>query len=425
MYKFEFLYLIPEFFFCFFLLTLFIIEYLYTDKKITYLNLLKVSCVVFFIQTINYIIIYNYYFLNNKNSNIDNITIIIKIIITITMFLLLIMKLRNAVFKDNTFNLIFKRYLIILNLSYISLMFFIMSNNFITFVITLEIIGLASAILISEPEINNKEKIKFNINASFTYYIIHVIGSITLLFSITCFYYLTGSLNFNEIYIIINNNYYNNYYLLNIGFTGLFLSLFIKTGIAPFHTWILRAYKDLNMFNLMYFLIVIKTCIIFVIYKIIIIFNCFYNLNNNFFLIIALLNLVIGPIITITQTSIKKFLIGSSITNVGYIFISIIYKFQIFNGFYLLLFLITYTSAMLSFFFIIQIFQISNTLQELMNLPNNLKLISIFSIINLMGFPPTIGFFIKIKILSFIFYNYPSFTIIALLFSIIAMGYYF
>jgi len=307
-----------------------------------------------------------------------------------------------------------------------------MSYNFITLILTIELLGLSCVVLITEVELNDQSTTILNKGPSLSYYLMHVTGSIMLLMGVLAIYTVCGTLNLGELSLLISEEYqdYQIPFLLNVGLLFLFSGLFIKMGLSPYYSWILRSYRNLNMFNLAYFLVILKIAYFSVIYQLLFFIPELSMHFNNLFLFIALLNIFVGPLVTIQQTTLKKLLIGSSITNAGYLVIGVCFDLQSFENTYFLSFIIAYSLAMLGFFLIEGIaslvfsIQGATTLADFQRLPSLLKMQFVFILFCLMGFPPTFNFFVKIKLLLFLFYYGPFFSYTIFIFSILAMFYY-
>lgn len=175
-------------------------------------------------------------------------------------------------------------------------------------------------------------------------------------------------------------------------FTNLiiFLSIWIKLGIFPFHFWILSTIEGIK-WNTVFLILTIQKIIP------ITIITFFYKYNIIIF--ICLINLAISAIRGISIFSLRKILRFSSINHLGIIIIRIILSKKLFKIYFLTYFFLTFSATkaikVINLNFISQTLKISK-----FNKLNNFILLTIF--IRIAGIPPFIGFIPKIITIIFI-----------------------
>ena len=104
----------------------------------------------------------------------------------------------------------------------------------------------------------------------------------------------------------------------------ILISVFFKVGVAPLHMWMPDVYEGSPIFVTFFFVLIPK--IVFIIVLIRIIFTSFYfcdDICSRVIITSALLSIVIGAFNAIRQRKIKKFLIFSSISHVGFILLGL------------------------------------------------------------------------------------------------------
>lgn len=442
------IFILPEFYYCLFIFLFLSKEFLLTTTKSIYqykknliyvsLNFLLLSFIYLF--TLRYLIyIDNDFIYISNNYYIFKTSVVLKSFLTFISYILInikIKKLNDAINSQFYTDLrlkgqLYNRYLFIFLISYLSLISLLLTSNFISFFICIELIGLTSIILITEPEFyyNFKNRLP-NIGSAFSYFFIHVIGSVILLLSIFLLALSEGSLMFEHLALLFSESLFNNSYnfILNCGIIGLFTGLLIKMGISPFYFWIIKAYQNINLFNMAYFLLIIKMYMILVLYQFLLLIPELINYLLVFFSIIALSNLISGPFVTLNQLTLKRFLIGSSITNAGYIFTCFCLNDFITSNLNMFLFIFIYVLTM-TYFFLIESLYIMNvqpeyTLNDFIKLPSMYRMQLVISLFLLMSFPPSINFIIKARILQTLFNENSLLSILILNFSILGMLYY-
>nr|YP_009529030.1 NADH dehydrogenase subunit 2 [Appias remedios]AXU98824.1 NADH dehydrogenase subunit 2 [Appias remedios] len=267
-------------------------------------------------------------------------------------------------------------------------MFFINSNKmffmFILFFSTLISIssntwlgcwvGLEINLLSFIPLISNSKNLLYT-EASLKYFLIQSIASINFLFSILLKMILLKNFEMNNFLAIMINS-----------------SLLMKMGSAPFYFWFPNVMEGLSWTN----------CFLLMTWqKISPMILLSYYMNNNFILIIMILNVMIGAISGFNQTSIRKLMAFSSINNLGWLMASMLISENIWMMYFLIY---TLMNLIMCFMFsLLNIFYIN----QIMNF-NLIPLIKISLMINffsLGGLPPFLGFFPKWIIINFLIMN--------------------
>lgn len=101
------------------------------------------------------------------------------------------------------------------------------------------------------------------------------------------FIWFTGKINFIDLLLICKENNFLNLYLLS-SFFFIFIGIFIKLSIAPFHFWTPQIYNGIPYFVLLIILILPKLTLFIFFLKFILLFLIFFN----FFIIISFLQLL-------------------------------------------------------------------------------------------------------------------------------------
>lgn len=272
---------------------------------------------------------------------------------------------------------------IVVPLLFFSIVFSLSSSSWLTIWIGLEL-NLISFIFILM-----QEKTIMKTERSIKYFLIQAIGSLIFLLSIN-----------------INIIFYNE--ISSINALTPPLALIMKSGMAPLHSWtppVVRKFPPLRLFI---FLTVQKLV------PIVIIFSSWFILCSW----VSVINILVGRIGGIIQSSFYKILVFSSINNIGWIIISLINSFLLFLVFFLIYRLINYLVVKF-----ISIKKIKWIIQVKLNrYPHKLILLSM--IISLGGLPPFIGFIPKWIVIRRIFLFIPLLTFMGILLSIFTLFFY-
>lgn len=255
-------------------------------------------------------------------------------------------------------------------------------------------IGLEINLLRFIPLISNSNNLLAT-EASLKYFLIQSIASINFLFSIL--------LN-----IILIKNFEINYFLSII----INSSILIKIGSSPFHFWFPNIVEGLSWFN---------NFILITWQKISPIIILSYYFNKNFIIFIIIINVIVGAIGGLNQTSLRKLMAFSSINNLSWILFAIIIAENLWL-FYL--FIYSFIIRIICFiFYILNIFYINQLFIN--NINSLIKINLIINFLSLGGLPPFLGFFPKWIIINFLIKSQIFFlTFIILIITLIILFFY-
>nr|YP_009516547.1 NADH dehydrogenase subunit 2 [Populicerus populi]AYE40958.1 NADH dehydrogenase subunit 2 [Populicerus populi] len=187
------------------------------------------------------------------------------------------------------------------------------------------------------------------------------------------------------------------------------LSMTMKMGVAPFHSWVLSIVEGLNymvMFNMFTTMKVVPMMIIM-------------NMNLNLNLII-ILSLLIGSISGLSQNSVRKVLTYSSVFNMSFMLYSIK------NLSLWMMYLCLYSINLFMLITVLMMNNINYMNQLIINkFELSLKLTIWILMLSSGGMPPMMGFMGKLVVIeSSIYFNDWLITIIMILTSLLTMFYY-
>jgi len=406
---------IPEIFF----ITSIVFLILYSGLIYSNLSILTLytNKIASFIVFICFILNFNTYLLNHNFEIFQyNFVIILKLIILFSVFCCLIFT-ENFILQSFEFS-----FLILL--SSLGFILLILSFDLILLYLAIEIQSISFYILSCL-----KKNSAFSTEASLKYFILGSLASALFLFGCSLIYGITGTINFKDLTTIFIN--FNDQSLLIIGSLFILSSIFFKLAIAPFHFWSPDVYEGAPTIVTAFFSIVPKLSI-FVIY-IRFFNNIFYDLPNLISWWVAygglcgFLSILVGSIIAIKQTRIKRLLAYSAISHMGYILIGLI------TGniegiqsvfFYLIVYIITNICIWGSILGIKKIKFISE-LKNLFLINPLLIFTLLISFFSLAGVPPLIGFLSKLFVfISTIESNLYVILLFSVFLSIISTFYY-
>nr|YP_009268468.1 NADH dehydrogenase subunit 2 [Biston thibetaria]AIE11771.1 NADH dehydrogenase subunit 2 [Biston thibetaria]ANW36814.1 NADH dehydrogenase subunit 2 [Biston thibetaria] len=231
--------------------------------------------------------------------------------------------------------------------------------------------------------------------AALKYFLIQSIASINFLF-----------------YIIMKLIFFKNFETNSILLMMINSSMLMKMGAAPFHFWFPNIIEGLSWFN---------NFILMTWQKITPMILLSYYFNKNLLTFSIMLNIIIGAMGGLNQTSLRKMMAFSSINNLGWMISSIMISENLWI-FYLFMysFLI---STMCLFFYLTNSYFINQLF--ILNMKPMIKINLLINFLSLGGLPPFIGFMPKWIIINFLtMNNFYLMTLIFIMMSLIMLFFY-
>nr|WMH03430.1 NADH dehydrogenase subunit 2 [Cacopsylla picta]WMH03443.1 NADH dehydrogenase subunit 2 [Cacopsylla picta]WMH03455.1 NADH dehydrogenase subunit 2 [Cacopsylla picta]WMH03468.1 NADH dehydrogenase subunit 2 [Cacopsylla picta] len=274
-------------------------------------------------------------------------------------------------------------YTIIFPMYIISISFALSSNSWMSIWIGMEMNLLTFIFMILETKTFNSTE------SCMKYFLIQSVGSLMFLFSIS-----------------VQTTFVNESFFINA--LAPPLALMLKSGIAPLHFWTPDIGLKLSPFNLFLFITMQKVI------PMLVMFSSWSALIKW----VIPFNIIIGSLGGITQSSINKMVIFSSINNSGWMMMSLTESMLLFYIFFLLYFKMN---------FLLTNFIFKNKIKWTLQIKSqNLfkKLLFVTLMMSLSGLPPFLGFLPKWIILKKISMTLPLISLIMIFMSVFTMFFY-
>jgi NADH-quinone oxidoreductase subunit N len=252
------------------------------------------------------------------------------------------------------------------------------TTNWINLFFYLEIFNLTIYILLNTSN-NPYNTIKYLFLSAFT--------SSLILISIALIYFELGNLDIQTTFLFFNTN-------IDISSKLITIALLFKLGVVPLHNWSPDIYSKLEKTICCFLIIIPKICLIYLCTRL--------PVDPQLLFILGGITTFIGSICLFQQILLIRFLIYSTIYNMGFFLLLIPSSKPI-----LLINLIIYSITLFNIFFIIHIFEILlnrsiNFIDELKGIGKQFPILSILLVINLFSLgslPPFAGFIAKFQFL--------------------------
>ncbi len=166
---------------------------------------------------------------------------------------------------------------------------------------------------------------KIALKASFTYLILGSIGTCFFLLGIGCLYSITGSLNLHDLSLLLPPFYGNK--VVKAAFVFFLIGLSIKMALFPFHTWLpdAHAFAPSEMSAILSGIMIEVSTYAFVRIAFSVFTVDFLRLLPVFDILawVAVVAILFGSVMAITQLNLKRLLAYSSVANMGYIILGV------------------------------------------------------------------------------------------------------
>lgn len=309
----------------------------------------------------------------------------------------------------------------------LGMMVMISAYNLLILYIGLELLSLA---LYGMVAINREHS--YSSEAAIKFFILGSLASGLLLYGISFIYGITQSLQLDIIShtISLSSSYSRD--ILIFGLVFIVSGLAFKLGLAPFHMWLPDTYEGSALPTTIIIATITKLAAL--IFTLRFLVFAFQNLSIDWsfmLIILGVISIVLGNIIAIAQTNLKRMLGYSTIANMGFVAFGLM-TINLQGVQSVIFFMFSYVLSLLAAFGILTLF--SNADEDLA-LISDLKgfsrqhpfaaiLLSI-TMLSMAGLPPTIGFYGKFYVIeAMINAGYIKLAVLAVIMSLIGAFYY-
>ncbi|MBF0344605.1 MAG: NADH-quinone oxidoreductase subunit N [Nitrospirae bacterium] len=348
---------------------------------------------------------------------------VFKVIFLINLCLTILLSIRYLEIQDSSHG----EYYSLLVFSTVGMMFMVSAGNLIVLYLGLELMALSTYILAGF--IRHEKR---STEAALKYFLMGAFSTAIILYGISLVYGTTGTMDIEKIGYYIHTNGLGSNPLLLIAVVLFIVSFSFKIAAVPFHMWAPDVYEGAPTSVTAFMSVGPKAAGFAVFVRVLLtVFPILASHWSTLIIGIAVLTMLVGNLMALAQSSVKRMLAYSSIAHAGYVLLGLIprsaegvlgvmnylfiYTFMNIGAFSVLILLTTedFKGENLKDF---------EGLAKTHPLTAAIMLVFMFS---LTGIPPTGGFIGKFSIfMSLINAQHQWLAILAILFSVISAFYY-
>jgi NADH-quinone oxidoreductase subunit N len=310
-------------------------------------------------------------------------------------------------------------------LAVLGMMVMVSAYSLLTLYMGLEIMSLSLYVMVAL-----RRDSKVASEAAMKYFVLGAIASGLLLYGMSMLYGVSGSLNLSDIRTVVESN--PNQPLLLLGLVFVLAGLAFKMGAVPFHMWVPDVYAGAPTAVTLFISTAPKIAAFAMMVRLLA--DGLAGMAEHWqplLMSLSVLSLVVGNIVAIAQTNLKRMLAYSGISHAGFLLLGLLTASN--TGYASSMFyVISYAVMGLAAFGMILLLSRrgfeSEEISDFKGLNEKspwfafMMLIVMFS---MAGVPPSIGFFAKFSVLQEVVSNgFVGLAIVAVIFSVIGAFYY-
>jgi NADH-quinone oxidoreductase subunit N len=309
----------------------------------------------------------------------------------------------------------------------LGMMIMISAHSFLMVYLGLELLSLCLYAMIAFNRNSSKAS-----ESAMKYFVLGAMASGLLLYGISIFYGITGTLDFSLLSASVNQQLVDNPIALGFALTFIVVGLSFKFGAVPFHMWLPDVYQGAPTCVTLFIGTAPKIAGFAMAIRLLVdgLSGLYFDWSQ-MLMVLSIASLIIGNIIAIAQTNFKRMLAYSTVSHVGFIFLGLVSGSA--NGyasamFYTLVYAITSSVA---FGILILLNRKGHEVEMISDLtglnqtqPWYAALLAI-ALFSMAGVPPTVGFYAKLSVLqSVVQIDLVWLAVLAVLMSVIGLYYY-
>jgi NADH-quinone oxidoreductase subunit N len=322
-------------------------------------------------------------------------------------------------------NLMRGEYYLLTLFSVLGMMIMVSANSLLVVYLGLELLSLSLYALVALQRDSNAAS-----EAAVKYFVMGGLASGFLLYGISLVYGMTGTIIINEVADYLAVNPAN--LMIQFGLVFIVVGIAFKFGAAPFHMWLPDIYHGSPSSITAYISSVPKIAAFGMAFRVL--ESSFGSADSHWtpmIMIVAMLSVVLGNIVALVQSNLKRMLSYSAIAHIGYFMLGMsIGNDEAYSA--SMFYIIVYALMTLAGFGIIIFMSSDNKdYQQISDLRGMGRfhpwyaLMFTLIMVSMAGIPPFIGFWPKLEIFRLLVINDHVFAaVVAIAFSVVGLVYY-
>ncbi|MBC8210987.1 MAG: NADH-quinone oxidoreductase subunit NuoN [Gammaproteobacteria bacterium] len=354
---------------------------------------------------------------------LDKMAVVLKLSVYLVTFLVFVYS--RDYLKD--LNIYKGEYYVLGLFAVLGMMIMISAHSFLLIYLGLELLSLSLYAMIAF----NRDSARSS-EAAMKYFVLGALASGLLLYGISMFYGVTGTLNITELATVIKQQSAENPVMMAFALTFIVVGLSFKLGAVPFHMWLPDVYQGSPTSVTLFIGTAPKIAGFAMAIRLLVDGMSDLQVDwSQMLMVLSIASMALGNIVAIAQTNFKRMLAYSTISHVGFILLGLLAGNEL--GFSSAMFYtVTYAITSSVAFAVIMLLNRdgfeAGEIADLKGLNDSnpwyaaMLAISMFS---MAGVPPTVGFYAKLTIInSIVQVDLVWLAILAVLFSVIGLFYY-
>jgi NADH-quinone oxidoreductase subunit N len=309
----------------------------------------------------------------------------------------------------------------------LGMMVMISANSLLTMYLGLETLSLSLYALVAFERNSSVAA-----ESAMKYFVLGAIASGALLYGISWVYGVTGSVQFDGIATAIASDPSLNAMPMWFGLAFMIVGIAFKFGAVPFHMWLPDVYQGARTPVTLYIASAPKLAALALFLRILVDgFGDLHSVWQGMIMVLAVLSLLVGNIVAIAQSNIKRMLGYSAIAHVGFILLALFTGTPLGNA-AALFYALTYTvMAAGAFGMVILLSRKGYEAESLADFKGlNARspwfaLMMLFFMFGMAGVPPWVGFFAKLTVIDAVLSaGHPGLAVLLVLASVVGAYYY-
>jgi len=277
----------------------------------------------------------------------------------------------------------------------------ISANSFVTLYLGLELMSLSLYAMVALPR-----EVETAVEAAMKYFVLGALASGLLLYGMSMIYGATGTLDINSVAAVIVGGE-SNRIILVFGLVFVVSAIAFKLGAVPYHMWIPDVYEGAPTAVTLFIGTAPKLAAFAVAMRLLVGSLSALAFDwQGMLLILSLLSMIIGNVVAIAQSNIKRMLAYSTIANMGFMLMGFLTANT--DGYSAAMFYtVTYVLTTLVAFGIVLLLSREGFEAEQLDDYKGLNqkspwyaFMMLLAMFSLAGVPPTVGFYAKFSVID-------------------------